>query len=79
MVENTLKGEEGRNETEVTFILLPIISEALGKADRRTFSTVPGQGSVTRKHTTLAVSNSHLQNQSFLGEKTTNKQHPQLQ
>lgn len=32
MLGNGLKGKRGRNEAEITFILLPLILEALGKA-----------------------------------------------
>jgi len=35
MLGNGLKEEEGRNEAKITIILLPVISEALGKANRR--------------------------------------------
>lgn len=73
------------NETEITLILLPVILEALGKANRKLWKKNPqyrsweGPGVVTRMHITLVVSNSHLQNQfSHEGKKQPNNK-PEIQ
>lgn len=38
---NSFKGEGEKNETEITFILLPVILEALGKANRKVWKKNP--------------------------------------
>lgn len=38
---NSFKGEGEKNETEITFILLPVILEALGKAKRTVWKKKP--------------------------------------
>lgn len=40
-LENGFKGKREINETEIIFILLPVILEALGKANRKVWKKNP--------------------------------------